>query len=158
MFILLISTSHCFSSNTSLGFRLEFMGGPSFSVVMDNRLNNNIAINISVGGFPAIILRLEANVRLASTKRNIVYYSGGIGYNHFYRGQADGKGLTEFHAGAGYRWVRKQNAFFALDGGLIYIPIGINKWMCDMSKERKGYSKMPPFVPYVGVETMFHLK
>lgn len=158
IFLFLISTSHCFSSDTSIGFRLGFMGGPSFSAVMDHHLNDNMAINFAVGGFPGIILRLEANVRCIPMKRNTVYYSGGVGYNRFYRGQADGKGMTEFHAGAGYRWTLKQNAFFGLDGGLIYIPIGINKWMGDMNKEGKDDSKMLPIVPYVGFEIMFYLK
>ena len=158
IFFLLISTSHCLSSDTSIGLRLGFMGGPSFSAAMDHHLNDSMAINFGVGGFPGIILRLEANVRIIQMKPNTVYYSAGVGYNRFYRGQADGKGMTEFHVGVGYRWTLKQNVFFDLDGGLIYVPIGINKWMSDINKEGKDNLEMLPIVPYVGFEIMLYLK
>lgn len=68
MFVVLLGAGAS-ASDASAGLRLSIGGGPLLSPVVDQRLSPETRVNFAVGGFPGIILGIEANVRLIPEKK-----------------------------------------------------------------------------------------
>ncbi len=142
------------AGDTSVGVRLEFVGGPCISGVVSQRLGTNTVLKFAVGGFPGIILRLQANLAFAPDRDGTFFGTGGVGYNRYYRGQANGHGLVELHSGVGYSWRAGSSAVIAPEAGLLYIPTSANPWIVDVWKSNGGTGPKLPLVPYGGVDVL----
>ena len=142
------------ASDTSAGLRFSLSGGPVLSLVVDQRLSPDVRVNFAVGGFPGVILRLEANLRIIPDKKKTIYYGGGFGYWRIYRGRGDGKSVKEFHGNIGYQFAAKDHLLFGGDVGLLYAPLSLNRWMTDLSDN----PDMIPIVPVANIEALYHFK
>ena len=149
-----LSVRPALAGDTSVGVRLEFVGGPCLSAVIGQRLGPNGVVKLAVGGFPGIILRLQANVAFVPERDRAFFGTGGVGYNRYYRGRASGRGLMEFHAGVGHSWRSGSNAVLAPELGVIYIPTSVNPWILDIWKSNGGSGPKLPIVPYGAFEIL----
>ncbi len=140
------------ASDTGVGVRLEFMGGPLFSVVFENHFSPTVGVQISAGGFPGAVFRASAEICLTTPKRKGWLFSTGMGANRFLRGKGKGRTLFELHAGAGYRWTMKK-VRLGLNGGLLYAPSVLNPWFKKIFKDKGDFI---PVLPFVGIETLWN--
>ena len=140
------------ASDTGVGVRLEFMGGPLFSVVFENHFSPSVGVQISAGGFPGAIFRASAEVCLFTPKRKDWLFSAGMGANRFLRGRGKGKTLLGLHAGAGYRWTVKK-VRLGLNGSLLYAPSVLNPWFKETFRDKGDFI---PVLPFVGIETLWN--
>ncbi len=154
-FFLFVLPTQNLAADTGVGLQIEFVGGPCFAVVVENHFSRMAGVRFSVGGFPGIILRAESEVRFSAPRRRAAVFLVGAGYNRFFRGRANGKGLTEFHLGGGYRWTLKEKFRIGLNGGLLYAPTVLNPWFKETFKEE---GDLLPVVPFVGIETLWNLR
>ena len=60
---------------SGLGLRWDITGGPLFVAAGEIDLADNWSLNLTCGGFPGIIMRAEADLRLYTGKRWPSYYS-----------------------------------------------------------------------------------
>jgi len=141
------------ASDTIAGLRFTFSGGPMLSLVVDQRLSQDMRVNFAVGGFPGIILGVEANIRIAPKKRKAIIYGGGMGWRRFYRGRGDGKSLKLFQGFVGYQFESPAKWLYSGDVGLVYVPRSLNRWMDDLFD-----NDSIPIVPYLSVETLYEFK
>jgi len=148
--IALYATTH---ADTSAGLRFTFSGGPMLSLVVDQRLTQDMHVNFAVGGFPGIILGVEANIRIAPKKQKTITYGGGMGWRRFYRGRGDGKSLKLFQGFVGYQFESPAKWLYSGDVGLVYVPRSLNRWMDDLFD-----NDSIPIVPYLSVETLYEFK
>ena len=143
------------AGDTSVGLRLGFVGGPCLSAVVAQRVGPNTVVKVAVGGFPGIILRVQANVAmLPEDKERGFFGTGGIGYNRYYRGQADGHGLTELHAGLGHFWRTGGDLLLAPEAGLLYVPTSLSPWVKDIWNKEGKVGPRLPIVPYAGIDLL----
>ncbi len=141
------------ASETSAGLRFSFSGGPMLSLVIDQRLGPNMRVDFAVGGFPGILLNLEANLRFIPEMQETFYFGGGIGCRRIYRGRGAGETLKELHSVVGYHY-ETNHAFFSGQVGVLYAPQSINAWTSALS-DNPGIIIMAPFA---NIEALRQLK
>ncbi len=118
--------------NPGVGIEAGFCGGPVFSFIMIVELNDRFSFNGTIGGFPGIILVSRANCRFQFTRTEwSPYLQTGLGYFHYYRGNAKGKSIKETHLDLGLIWPNNNRWTLNGDIGLLYAPFGLNKWLKD---------------------------
>ena len=93
------------ASDTIAGLRFTFSGGPMLSLVVDQRLSQDMRVNFAVGG---------------------------MGWRRFYRGRGDGKSLKLFQGFVGYQFESPAKWLYSGDVGLVYVPRSLNRWMDDL--------------------------
>lgn len=138
-----------------IGVKVGFSGGPAFSIIGMMRLSDNTFMDLSIGGFPEIVLIAESNLRYAHRKKWSPYIKTGIGVFCFFRGKGEGKSIKEIHLNFGISRNFKYPIKLSADIGIIYLPYFANKWIEDeFDEEVKG---MIPIVPTIGVEFIYGL-
>ncbi len=127
--------------NPGIGIEAGFSGGPTLSLTMTMELNERISLNGSIGGFPGIILVSRAGIRVQLTRTELSsYVQTGVGYFHYYRGTAKGKGIKEAHFDLGLLWPNTGKWKLNFDLGLLYAPYSINHWL------QEEYPEVPLFI------------
>ena len=134
-----------------IGLKTEIAGGPVLSVVGMTTLHNKLSLNLSVGGFPGIILRVEPNLRLSTEKKWLSYIQGGIGYWRGFRGKAENKNLVDIHFNAGISKSLSSSLILSADIGLIYVPHWINPAFI------RELSGVIPIVPMISLEIVYYI-
>ena len=118
----------CSAFNGNLGLQMGFTGGPYIALVGGFNLTEAITIDIVAGGFPGIVSKIESNLKFNTNWKYPHYIRAGIGNFAFFRGQANGHSLTEFHFSGGItRTSGKLN--LSAEIGLVYVPpLEVNDW------------------------------
>ena len=118
-------------------------GGPLISVVPAVNLDKDLSLSFRVGGFPSIILKMEADLSLdlEPTQNGWgPYIEGGIGYWRFYRGRGDGKSLKDLHFTYGIIKPFKDRWEFFAEAGILYAPYIINPWIREEYPNGAGFT------------------
>ena len=146
LFIFLLSP--ILLSSVDFGAKLELSGGPIMSVMAGIPLNEKLDLDISAGGFPGILFRSDANLRLKKDRKWFPFYLTGVGVMSFYRGNADGKTIVTFQANAAVRTFQLSVFEISPYIGILYVPNWINT---DFDEDLPDLA----IVPMLGVEMMF---
>ena len=149
--LLLLTINTAQAGDTGIGVKVGFSGGPCFSVLGNLKLDDTSSLNLSMGGFPGIILRVESNYRYTIIKQWAPFMQGGIGYWRFFRGRGDGQGITDLHLDFGIS--RSITSAFDISAniGVLYVPAFINPWF------REEFSDGIALVPTMGIEIIYRL-
>jgi len=108
------------------GVKLETSGGPIMSAMVGIPLNEKLELDVSVGGFPGIIIRSDANLRFKKERKWFPFYLAGTGVMSFFRGTADGKTIVTFQANAAIRTFQLSSFQISPYIGILYVPSWIN--------------------------------
>jgi len=147
LILLLILLSPLLLTAIDFGAKLEISGGPIFSVMAGFPLNEKLDLDISAGGFPEVMFRSDANLKLKKERKWFPFYLIGVGVMSFFRGNADGDTIVTFQANAAIRTF--QLSIFKISPyiGIIYVPSWINTDFDNIS----GIA----VVPMLGMEMKF---
>lgn len=150
-YLLLLTINTAQAGDTGIGVKVGFSGGPCFSALGNLKLNETSSLNLSLGGFPGIILRVESNYRYTIIKKWSPFMQGGIGYWRFFRGRGEGQGITDLHLDFGIS--RSITPAFDISGniGILYVPAFINPWF------KEEFSDGIAIVPAIGFEIIYSL-
>ncbi len=143
--IILLSTS-----DFGMGAKIAFSGGPIISLLSNVSFNDNISMNLSIGGFPGIIMKVESNLRCSKKKEWSPYLQGGLGFTRFFRGKAKDKNLNDIHFNVGITKSYPSSLKLSADIGLLYAPYGVNYWLREESPDITYF-----IYPVVNFEVLF---
>jgi len=135
-----------------IGVKTEFTGGPLFSVVGMTKLPNKLSLNVSVGGFPGIIMRAESNLRLSKEKKWSLYTQGGFGWTRIFRGSGENKNVMDVHFNIGISRYFPPSLNLSAGIGLLYAPYWANPWF------KEKFSDVIPVAPMVSLEVVYGIK
>ncbi len=147
--ILLLTTR---AQANSIGLRWDISGGPLFALAGELDLTEKWSLNLDCGGFPAIIVRGEIDLRCYTGNRWPSYWQIGYGRYWFFRGQGEGEHVNEVHLRSGITRNPGGNWSWFADIGLLWAPLQINSWI------QHEYPDTIPIVPLAGVGIMWQLQ
>jgi hypothetical protein len=149
--LVLLTINIAQAGDTGIGVKMGFTGGPCFSAVGELELDNTSSLNLSVGGFPEIILRVETNYRYTIIKQWSPFMQIGIGYWEFFRGRGEGEGIIDIHLDFGISRSITPAFGFSANIGILYIPAVINPWF------REEFSDGIAVVPTISFGIIYSL-
>ncbi|MCK5218252.1 hypothetical protein KAR10_01945 [bacterium] len=151
VFLLLLAINTAQAGDAGIGVKVGFSGGPCFSALGNLKLNDTSSLNLALGGFPGIILRVESNYRYTIIKSWSPFLQGGIGYWMFFRGRGEGQGITDLHLDFGIS--RSITPVFDISAnlGVLYVPAFINPWF------KEEFSDGIAMIPTIGFEIVCRL-
>ena len=151
LFIALCTAS---AMGAGIGLKGGFSGGPIFSIIGIKEVDDKLSFNLSIGGFPGIIMHAESNLRLdiQSLLDNWSHYiQGGIGYTEFFHGKGDGENVEDIHFTFGMSRPFLSSWEFSADIGLLYAPHSVNPWL------KEEFPDSIPIVPVIGLEIVYKI-
>jgi hypothetical protein len=134
---------------SSIGLRWDFSGGPLVALAGELDLSDRWSINLDCGGFPAIIIRGEVDLRYYTGRSWPSYWQVGQGRYWFFRGQGEGHHVNEFHLRSGISRELNGSWIWFMDIGLLWAPLQINPWI------RQQFPEAIPIVPLAGAGIMW---
>ncbi len=139
------------ASGNGIGLRWDFSGGPLLVAAGEINLAEHCSLNLTCGGFPGIIMRGDADLRLYTGRKWPSYWQTGYGRYWFFRGQAEGEQLNEFHLRSGISRRLGKNWSWFIDLGLLWAPLQLNPWI------ESEHPDVIPVVPLAGTGLMYRL-
>ncbi|MCK5243508.1 hypothetical protein KAR34_13755 [bacterium] len=149
--LLLLTINTAQAGDAGIGVKMGFSGGPCFSAVGELELDDTSSLNLSIGGFPGIILRVESNYRYTIIKKWSPFIQAGIGYWEFFRGRGEGQGIIDLHLDFGISKSITPAFDISANIGIIYIPAFINPWF------KEEFSDGIAMVPAISFEIIYSL-
>ena len=144
---------------TGIGVQLSFVGGPLVSLVVNVELPREFLLNLSLGGFPGILLRAEANLRYYFLKYAAIAYAGwrpyaqlGLGYVRIFRSNLSYNEVKEIHVNGGLAYKGFPALTLSADVGLLWAPPAVNPQM------REEFPDELLIVPMIGIEAVYELQ
>lgn len=149
-FILLIL---CFkySSAAQIGLKTEFSGGPALGFLYQKEISYNKSLNLSLTGFPGIILNIEPSLRINTFNSLPSYFRFGLPTYWLFSGDAKKKKIHGINIISGItrkKWLRPT---FSIGFGIIYFPHFINPDFKD------NFRNFFPVIPTVSIELLYPL-
>ncbi len=151
VFLLLFTLNTAQAGDMGIGVKMGFSGGPCFSALGIWELNNSSSLNLSLGGFPGIIFKVESNYRYTIVKEWSPFIQGGIGYWRIFRGRGDGQGITDIHMDFGISRSITPAFDISANIGILFVPVFINPWF------KEEFSDGIAIVPAIGLEIIYGL-
>lgn len=144
---------------TGIGVQLSFAGGPLVSLVVNVELPHEFLLNLSLGGFPGILLRAEANLRYYFLKYAAIAYVGwrpyaqlGLGYVRIFHSNISYKDIKEIHLNGGLAYKGFPSLTLSADVGLLWAPPAVNPQV------KEEFPDKLLIVPMISVEAVYELQ
>ena len=153
LFLLLIVSVSC-SAQTDpweVGIEVGFAGGPFFSLVGSLELADRTNLDLTIGGFPGIMLRSKLDLRYSFFESKLSpYLQGGLGYIRIFKWEhPDYDHIYEFHLRGGAEYSIKKDLTVKGDLGFMWAPHAINPQV------EREFPDVPPIVPLANICLLF---
>ena len=120
-----------------------------FSVAGGFKIYGGMTANVSLGGFPGIILRCNFNLRYYRSGIWTPYFKCGLGYTKIFRSNKAMNYLWDIHFNIGLNKTLNPNFDISADIGLLYAPYTFNPML------EEEFPDVLPIVPMLGFETRY---
>ena len=150
---LLIIVADC-SAQTSpweVGAEVGFAGGPFFSLIGSYELADQVNLDLTLGGFPGVLLRSKLDLRYSFFEsRFSPYLQAGTGYIHIFRWEHPNYDhIYEFHLRGGAKYSITKSLTVKGDVGLFWASHAINPQV------KREFPEVVPIVPVANIGFLF---